>query len=74
LVERANIHKYAKPISKRQPRVLNKHLYRTPRFEEFWETISRKTHLSRPGQPRADDRNAVRAIREAPQIDALRVQ
>ena len=43
LVERAHIGKYVKPISKRQPRVLNKHLYATTEFEEFWETISQKT-------------------------------
>ena len=74
LVERANIGKYVKPVSKRQPRVLNKQLYSNPEFEEFWETISQKTtYRVRVGRDQLIV-NAVRAIREAPQIDALRIQ
>ncbi|GAB2551032.1 restriction endonuclease [Brachybacterium huguangmaarense] len=74
LVERANIGKYVKPVSKRQPRVLNKQLYSNPEFEEFWETISQKTtYRVRVGRDQLIE-NAVRAIREAPQIDALRIQ
>lgn len=74
LVERANIGKYVKPVSKRQSRVLNKQLYSTPEFEEFWETISRKTtyrvHVDR------DEiiENATAAIKGAPDIEALRIQ
>lgn len=74
LVERANIGKYVKPVSKRQPRVLNKQLYSTPEFEEFWETISQKTtYRVRVGRDQLIE-NAIRAIREAPKIDALRIQ
>ena len=74
LVERANIGKYVKPVSKRQPRVLNKQLYANPEFEEFWETISQKTtYRVRVGRDQLIE-NAIRAIREAPQIDALRIQ
>ncbi|EFP58516.1 type III restriction enzyme, res subunit [Dermacoccus sp. Ellin185] len=74
LVERANIGKYVKPVSKRQPRVLNKHLYSNPEFEEFWETISQKTtYRVRVGRDQLIE-NAIRAIREAPKIDALRIQ
>lgn len=74
LVEGANIGKYVKPVSKRQPRVLNKQLYSHPEFEEFWETISQKTTYSvRVGRDQLIE-NAVRTIREAPQIDALRIQ
>lgn len=74
LVERANIGKYVKPVSKRQPRVLNKQLYSTPEFEEFWETVSQKTtYRVRVGRDQLIE-NAVRAIREAPKIDALRIQ
>lgn len=74
LVERANIGKYVKPVSKRQLRVLNKQLYSNPEFEEFWETISQKTtYRVRVGRDQLIE-NAVRAIREAPQIDALRIQ
>lgn len=74
LVERANIGKYVKPVSKRQPRVLNKHLYSSAEFEEFWEAISQKTtYRVRVGRDQLIE-NAVRAIREAPRIDALRIQ
>lgn len=74
LVGRANIGKYVKPVSKRRPRVLNKQLYSNPEFEEFWETISQKTtYRVRVGRDQLID-NAVLAIREAPKIDALRIQ
>lgn len=74
LVERANIGKYVKPVSKRQPRVFNKQLYSTPEFEEFWETISQKTtYRVRVGRDQLIE-NAVRAIREAPAIDPLRIE
>lgn len=74
LVERANIEKYVKPVSKRQPRVLNKQLYSNPEFEEFWETISQKTTYRVRVERKELIENAVRAIREAPKIDALRIQ
>lgn len=74
LVERANIGKYVKPVSKRQPRVLNKRLYSAPEFEEFWETISQKTTYRVRVNRNELIENAIRAIREAPKIDALRIQ
>jgi len=74
LVERANIGKYVKPVSKRQPRQLNKQLYSTPEFEEFWETISQKTTYRVKVERKQLIENAIRAIREAPKIDALRIQ
>jgi type III restriction enzyme len=74
LVERANIGKYVKPVSKRQPRVLNKQLYSTPEFEEFWETISQKTTYRVRVERKQLIENAIRAIHEAPKIDALRIQ
>src|SRR5690606_19439520 len=43
LISDANIEKHIKQASKRRARKLNKQLYPTPEFEEFWETISRKT-------------------------------
>lgn len=74
LVERGNIGKYVKPVSKRQPRVLNKQLYSTPEFEEFWETISQKTTYRVKVEREELIENSIRAIREAPKIDALRIQ
>lgn len=74
LVKRAHIGKYVKPLSKRKPRTLNKQLYSTPEFEEFWETISRKTTY-RVTVVRDDlIKNAVKAVCEAPKIDPLRIQ
>ncbi|MCO5215503.1 MAG: hypothetical protein M9950_05030, partial [Thermomicrobiales bacterium] len=74
LVARANIGKYVKPKSKRQSRRLNKELYRTPEFEEFWETISRKTtYRVKVGREELID-SAIRSIKEAPKIDPLRIQ
>lgn len=74
LVERANIGKYVKPASKRQPRALNKQLYSTPEFEEFWEAISQKTTYRVKVERKELIENAIRAIREAPKIEPLRIQ
>lgn len=74
LVERANIGKYVKPVSKRQGRKLNKQLYSTPEFEEFWETISRRTTYRVSVSRDEIIGNAVKAIQDAPGIDPLRVQ
>ncbi|WP_277526822.1 DEAD/DEAH box helicase family protein [Arthrobacter sp. ES3-54] len=74
LVDRANIGKYVKPVSKRQPRVLNKQLYATPEFEEFWETISQKTTYRVRVSRDEIIENAIAAIKDAPTIDALRIQ
>ncbi len=74
LVKRANIGKYVKPVSKRQPRTLNKQLYATPEFEKFWETISRKTtYRVRVSRDKIIE-NATAAIKGAPEIEALRIQ
>lgn len=74
LVERANIGKYIKPKSKRQDRKLNKRLYSNPEFEEFWETISRRTtYRVQVGRDQLIE-NALLAFREAPNIDPLRIQ
>jgi type III restriction enzyme len=74
LIGRANIGTYVKPVSRRQPRALNKQLYTTPEFEEFWETISqRTTYRVKVGRDELVE-NSIRAIREAPRIDPLRIQ
>ena len=74
LVDRANIGKYIKPISKRQPRVLNKQLYTTPEFEEFWEAISQKTTYRVRVSRNEIIENAIGAVKGAPDIEALRIQ
>lgn len=39
----AHIERFVKPKSKRQPRKLNKELYASAEFEDFWDKISQKT-------------------------------
>ncbi len=74
LVARANIEKYVKPKSNRQARTLNKALYLTPEFEEFWHAISRKTTYRVTVKREELIGSAVKAIKDAPGIDALRIQ
>lgn len=74
LVRRTSIERYVKPKSKRQPRVLNKQLYSTPEFDEFWHAISRKTTYRVSVKRDAIIDNSLRAIQEAPKVDALRIQ
>lgn len=74
LVGRANIGKYVKPKSKRRSRKLNKELFANPEFEQFWETISRRTTYRVEVERDKIIENSVRAIKEAPDIDPLRIQ
>lgn len=74
LVGRANIGKYVKPNSKRQSRTLNKELFANPEFEKFWETISRRTTYRVEVERDKIIENSVKAIKEAPGIDPLRIQ
>jgi len=74
LVSRASIEKYVKPASKRKERRLNKELYRTPEFEEFWNAISQKTTYRVTVNRDEMIEKAVKAIKDSPQIDALRIQ
>lgn len=73
-IGRSNIERYVKPQSKRRARNLNKELFANPEFEEFWRTISRRTTYRV-----AVDRDhlieaTVKAIKEAPPIQPLRIQ
>src|SRR5699024_5969535 len=74
LVSRANVGKYVKPKSKRHPRKLNKQLFANPEFEKFWETISRRTTYRVEVDREKIIENSVTGIKEAPDIDPLRVQ
>jgi len=66
--------RYIKPASKRQPRKLNKELFSSPEFEEFWHRIARRTTY-RVSVDRDDlIAKAVKAIKEAPKIEPLRIQ
>ena len=74
LIQRAHIGTYVKPISKRESRTLNKQLYATPEFEEFWHAISRRTTYRVSVDREEIVGRAVEAIRTAPKIDPLRIQ
>jgi len=73
-VSKASLEKYVKPKSNRQERTLNKALYLTPEFEEFWHAISRKTtYRVSLGREELID-SSVKAVKDAPRIDPLRIQ
>lgn len=74
LVRRANIGKYVKPKSKRHSRKLNKELFSNPEFEKFWETISRRTTYCVEVERDQIIENSIKAIKEAPVIEPLRIQ
>jgi type III restriction enzyme len=73
-VRKASLERYVKPKSNRQSRTLNKALYATPEFEEFWEAISKKTTYRVTVDREKLVKAAAKAIREAPKIDPLRIQ
>jgi type III restriction enzyme len=73
-VGNASLEKYVKPKSNRKERTLNKALYLTPEFEEFWHAISRKTtYRVSLGREELID-SSVKAVKDAPRIDPLRIQ
>lgn len=74
LVGRAHIGKYVKPKSKRHPRKLNKQLFASPEFEQFWETISGRTTYRVVVERDKIINNSIQAIKEAPNIEPLRIQ
>lgn len=74
LMDRAHIGKYVKPKSKRQSRTLNKELFANPEFEKFWETISSRTTYRVEVERDRIIENSVKAIKDAPGIDPLRIQ
>lgn len=74
LVERCKIEVLVKPKRKRVVRSLNKQVYATPEFEEFWEKITSRTTY-RVSLDRADlVRRCVARIKEAPEIQPIRIQ
>ncbi len=74
LVERCKIESLVKPKRKRVVRSLNKQVYATPEFEEFWEKITSRTTY-RVSFDRADlVQRCVDRIKDAPSIDPIRIQ
>lgn len=74
VLDKCKIEHFVKSRRKRVPRRLNKELYASPEFEEFWKKISRRTTY-RVTLKRDDiiDK-AVARIKEEPTIPPLRVQ
>ncbi|OLO75227.1 DEAD/DEAH box helicase family protein [Actinomyces oris] len=74
IVDDCKIEKIIKHKRKRQPRTLNKQVYATPEFEEFWEAITARTTY-RVALDREDlIARSVASIQQAPQIDPIRIQ
>jgi type III restriction enzyme len=73
LIEKSSIERFVKSATKRRMRKLNHELYWKPEFEAFWETIARKTTYRVSVDRDQIIENAVKAIREAPTIDPLRI-
>lgn len=74
LVDRCKIEALVKPKRKRVVRSLNKQVYATPGFEEFWEKITSRTTY-RVSFDRTDlVQRCVARIKGAPRIDPIRIQ
>lgn len=73
-IGRSSIERYVKPQSKRKARKLNKELFANPEFEEFWRTISRRTTYRVAVDRERLIEATVKAIKEAPPIQPLRIQ
>lgn len=75
LMKRASIGTHIKPIRHRTTRTLNKELYfESPEFTAFWKTITQRTTFSVSVDRDELIENAVEGIKNAPEIEPLRVQ
>ncbi|MBS4754131.1 DEAD/DEAH box helicase family protein [Nocardioides sp. zg-ZUI104] len=73
-IGRSSIERYVKPQSRRKARKLNKELFANPEFEEFWRAVSaRTTYRVSVDRDRLIEAT-VKAIKEAPAIQPLRIQ
>lgn len=74
IVDGCKIESLVKPKRKRVTRILNKQVYATPEFEQFWEKITARTTY-RVSLDRADlVERCVASIKQAPPIDPIRIQ
>lgn len=74
LLGRASIERYVKPKSQRISRSLNKEIYASPEFEQLWEAISGKTTYSVKLSTEDLIKEAVKQVKEAEPIQALRIE
>ena len=73
-IGRSSIERYVRPQSKRKARKLNKELFANPEFEEFWRAISARTTYRVSVERDRLIEATVKAIKEAPDIQPLRIQ
>ncbi|MFB9733519.1 restriction endonuclease, partial [Ornithinimicrobium kibberense] len=73
-IGRSSIERYVKPQSKRKARKLNKELFASPEFEEFWRAISRRTTYRVTVERTRLIASAVKAIKDAATIQPLRIK
>lgn len=74
IIDKCKIEHFVKTARQRTPRKLNKELYSSPEFEEFWQRISRRTTY-RVRVDRDDIiRDSVTAIKTQETIAPLRIQ
>ncbi|MBO0982187.1 DEAD/DEAH box helicase family protein [Microbacterium sp. SD291] len=73
-IAQANLGTYIKPVSNRAARAFNKELYATEEFEQFWETISRRTTYRVSAKRKKIIKKCVSAIRAQPRIEPLRIE
>lgn len=74
ILEKCKIEKIVKRGRQRKARKLNKELYLSEQFEEFWESISRRTTYSVSVDREELIEKSISTIKEAPQIQPLRIQ
>jgi type III restriction enzyme len=72
-MKNAGIERFVKPKSRRQERTLNKQLYISPEFEEFWETISQRTTYRVAFDQEKLKASIVEAIKEMPNVPPRKI-
>lgn len=73
-VNKCKLENVVKPRKNRRPRTLNKQLYMSEEFQDFWDAISRRTTYRVEVQRDELIRNAVAAISKESEIQPLRIQ
>lgn len=73
-VNKCKLENVVKPRKNRRPRKLNKQLYMSEEFQDFWDAISRRTTYRVEVQRDELIRNAVAAISKESEIQPLRIQ
>ncbi|MFC0265201.1 restriction endonuclease [Alloscardovia macacae] len=73
IVMNCYVERIIKQKRKRKVRTLNRNLYITPEFEDFWEKISQRTTYHVSFDQEKVIQNCVKAIQDAPAIEPIRI-